>query len=92
MPFVYYVQKQTEKARSHFFGLKEAKKDLLGIAIFDRLEKKLQKESSLIETMWKKNEIENYFCMEEVLLAYARYEQDVEDIFCQKEAEKRERN
>jgi energy-coupling factor transporter ATP-binding protein EcfA2 len=34
-PFVHYVGNQVPKARDHFFGLKEAKPDLIGIAIFD---------------------------------------------------------
>jgi len=63
-----------QKARDKFFGLREAKKDLVGIAIFDRLDKELHQRSSLIELMWRKREIENYLCTEEVLLAYARYD------------------
>ena len=36
-PFVHYVANQPPKARDHFFGLKEAKPDLVGIAIFDSI-------------------------------------------------------
>ncbi|HEX7057220.1 MAG TPA: AAA family ATPase, partial [Bacilli bacterium] len=73
-PFVYYVGNQVTKARDHFYGLKEAKKDLLGIAIFDRTENiALNSNLPLIELMWKKREIENYFCSKEVLLAYSKY-------------------
>ncbi len=72
-PFLHPVATNVpQRARDHFFGLREAKGDLLGAAIFDRLEKELHVGSALVETMWKKREIENYFCTEEVLLAYAQ--------------------
>ncbi len=75
MPFVRYVETNLpQRARDHFFGLREAKSDLVGIAIFDRLDKQLKTEEGLTELMWQRREIENYFCMEEVLLAYARYD------------------
>jgi len=71
-PFVCYVStNQPQKARDHFFGLCEAKPDLVGVALFDRLEKKLQENPSLKEMMWRRREIENYLCMEEVLMSYA---------------------
>lgn len=90
-PFVHYVQTNLpQKARDHFFGLQEAKKDLVAIAIFDRLEKNLQEGSNLLEIMWERREIENYLCMPEVLLAYAR--QELEDnLFGRAEAARRER-
>jgi hypothetical protein len=71
-PFVKYVETNLpQKARDHFFGLKEAKDDLVGIAIFDRLERELLPGSELVELTWRRREIENYFCSEEVLIAYA---------------------
>jgi predicted ATPase len=71
-PFVNYVaSNMPQKARDHFYGLHEAKTDLVGIAIFDRLEKSLQKNTPLQELMWQRREIENYFCTETVLLAWA---------------------
>ena len=74
-PFVKYVENNLPgRARDHFFGLREAKKDLVGIALFDRLNAELQSVRGLTETMWRRREIENYFCMEQVLLAYARYD------------------
>lgn len=66
-PFLCVVGNQPQKARDHFYGLREAKNDLLGIAIFDRLDKKLNTDSQLVELMWKKREIENYLCLPEVL-------------------------
>ncbi|KHD06862.1 ATPase AAA [Candidatus Thiomargarita nelsonii] len=70
-PFRHYVY-LPQRARDHFFGLREAKPDLVGIAIFDRLTKILQKNSPLTEMMWQRREIENYLCQENVLLTYAR--------------------
>ncbi len=89
-PFVKYVETNLpQKAREHFFGLQEAKNDLVGIAIFDRLDKDLQSANGLTETMWRRKEIENYFCMESVLLAYARHELP-DDLFGNAESEQRE--
>ena len=74
-PFVKYVATNLpQHARDHFFGLREAKGDLVGIAIFDRLDKQLQTDTALTELMWRRREIENYFCRENVLLAYAGYD------------------
>jgi ABC-type taurine transport system ATPase subunit len=70
-PFVAYVSNHPPKARDHFFGLREARRDLEGIAIYDRLDRDLQQPPNLRETMWRRREIENYLCYPEVLLAYA---------------------
>ncbi len=89
-PFVHYVSTNLpQKAREHFFGLREAKDDLQGVAIFDRLDKKLDTDSDLVELMWSRREIENYFCAEDVLLAWVRHDQP-DDLFGQAEARKRE--
>lgn len=89
-PFVKYVETNLpQRARDHFFGLLEAKNDLVGIAIFDRLDKELQSNDSLTETMWSRREIENYFCTEEVLRAYASYNQP-DDLFGRVERTERE--
>jgi ABC-type lipoprotein export system ATPase subunit len=88
-PFVHYVATNLpQRARDHFYGLREAKSDLVGIAIFDRVDKELQMGTALTELMWKRREIENYFCSEGVLLAYARYDLP-DDLFGQREQEKR---
>jgi hypothetical protein len=72
-PFVKYLSNNIpQPAREHFYGLREAKKDFVGVAIFDRIEKNLGNETSLQMTMWKKREVENYLCQENVLLQYAR--------------------
>lgn len=77
-PFVRYVLNQPTKARDHFRGLREAKPDLVGIAIFDRIDSQLQNQPELLEYKWKRREIENYLCQAEVLLAWARQEGDTQ--------------
>lgn len=72
MPFVHYVATNLpQKSRDHFNGLREAKSDLVGIALFDHLDRALQPNENLNEVMWVKREIENYFCTREVLTAWA---------------------
>jgi energy-coupling factor transporter ATP-binding protein EcfA2 len=88
-PFVFYVSTNLpQRAREHFFGLREGKADLPGIAIFDHLEADLQRGSPLVELMWDRREIENYFCTEEVLMAYARSNQ-TDDLFGLAERDRR---
>ncbi|MEW6387288.1 MAG: AAA family ATPase [Thermodesulfobacteriota bacterium] len=70
-PFVHYVQNLPKKARDHFYGLREAKPDLVGFALFDRLDQPLEKSPAFIEYMWQRREIENYICTRDTLLAYA---------------------
>lgn len=90
-PFVHYVSTNVpQKARDHFFGLKEAKKDFVGLALFDRLDKVLQEGTPLTETMWKRREVENYLCLPEVLVAYSRQGLPDDDLFGQAEANRRE--
>lgn len=90
-PFVHYVQTNLpQHARDHFFGLQEAKADLVAIALFDNLDKNLQQGQALVEMMWRRREIENYLCLPEVLLAYARHDLAVDDLFGQAEAGRRE--
>ena len=89
-PFVCYIGgNQPTKARDHFHGLREAKPDLLGIALFDRIDKELGKGANLIEMMWKRREIENYVCTRDALLAYARHDLDGGDLFEHAEADNR---
>ncbi len=70
-PFVHYVGNQPPKAEEHFYALREAYPDLIGVAIFDRLKREPQSTETLKETMWSRREIENYLCTETVLLSYA---------------------
>lgn len=79
--FVHYVATNLpEIARQHFFGLREAKRDFVGIAVFDHLDKELHAESPLVETMWERREIENYFTSENVLLKWIGKDQPT-DLF-----------
>lgn len=71
MPLVQYIGNHPAKAREHFFGLREAKPDLAGISILDRLETSIQEAPPLEQRMWKKREIENYITSRSALLAYA---------------------
>jgi hypothetical protein len=88
-PFVHYLTTNLpSRAREHFFGIQEAKPDLVGFALFDRLDKPLAIGTPLTETMWQKREIENYLCMESVLMAYARHDQP-DDLFGAAEAQRR---
>ena len=87
--FVHYVETNLpQRARDHFYGLCEAKHDFAGIAIFDLLGKELQPNDQLNELMWRRREIENYFCTKEVLMAYAAHDLP-DDLFGRHESDKR---
>jgi len=93
-PFVHYVANQPARARNHFYGLREAQPDLVGVAIFDRLTQELQPNAHLRELMWQRREIENYVCYPEVLLAYAEAVKEKEtggSLFAYAERERRRR-
>ena len=88
-PFVHYLTTNLPaRAREHFFGIQEAKPDLVGFALFDRIDKPLANGTPLTETAWQKREIENYLCLESVLVAYARHDQP-DDLFGRAEADRR---
>jgi hypothetical protein len=70
-PFVLYVGNQPPKARDHFYGLHEGKKDLVGFALFDRDVPELTSGQPLVEYKWKQREFENYLCQKETLMSYA---------------------
>lgn len=89
-PFVHYVTNQVENVFDHFYGLREAYPDLIGLAIFDRLDKTIEEKPDLQQIMWKRKELENYLCMEDVLLAYAKW-QKWDDLFSLKESKRREK-
>jgi ABC-type taurine transport system ATPase subunit len=70
--YVHYVGNQPQRARDHFHGLKEAKPDLVGIGIYDRLPRTPPSDDRLTQLTWRRREIECYLCSREVLLAHAR--------------------
>ena len=73
-PFAHYVENQPRKAQEHFYGLREAKTDLVGFCLFDRIDHESQARPELKEYRWKRREIENYLCQKEVLMAWAEAE------------------
>ncbi|MFH1609061.1 MAG: AAA family ATPase [Candidatus Bipolaricaulota bacterium] len=70
-PFVHYVGNQSRKAQDHFYGLREAKPDLVGLAVFDRLDQEPPPDPNLLIETWRRREIENYLCQCDTLLAWA---------------------
>ena len=91
-PFVRYVGNQPKQASDHYYGLKEARRDLKGVALFDRLEDDMPEGGTLECLMWKKREFENYFCTQATLEAYARSsasEDDSMPLFTAAEASRR---
>jgi len=73
-PFVKYVQNQPSKVYDHFYGLREAKENLVGFALFDRLDQSLDEKPRLTQYMWKRRELENYLCQRETLVNWAEAE------------------
>ena len=73
-PYAHYVANQPSKAREHFHGLREAKPDLRGIAIYDRLDSPPKADPNLPQLTWRQRELENYLCRREVLLVFAQSE------------------
>jgi hypothetical protein len=70
-PFVRYVSNNPSAARDHFHGLKEALPELVGVAVFDRLEVLAPSNGGLTILQWSRNEIENYLDYPDSLRRYA---------------------
>jgi hypothetical protein len=87
-PFVHYVANQPGRTRDHFYGLREAKPDLVGVALYDRLDIPPRPDPTLMHLMWRRREIENYLCQPETLLAFARNlgRDDAGELFVQRHA------
>lgn len=91
-PFVYYVGNQPRRARHHFYGLREAKPDFVGIGIYDRDAVTIENSPHLREIQWQRREIENYLAFPNVLRRYAQssaHEDASGPLFAEAEAEKR---
>jgi ABC-type taurine transport system ATPase subunit len=73
-PYVHYVANQPRKAQEHFYGVREARASLVGVAIYDRLTHDLPSDPHLTHLMWRKRELENYLCRRETLLDFAAAE------------------
>ncbi len=89
VPVIYLGNNKPQEARDHFQGLREAKPDLVGFVLLDRLEKELQTGSRLAERMWKQREIENYLVTPESLRGFVQQGLDSGDLI--EAAEKRNR-
>ena len=89
VPVIYLGSNQPQEARDHFHGLREAKPDLVGFALFDRLDKELHTGSQLGERMWSRREIENYLVTPASLRAYVQIGLRSDDLI--EEAERKNR-
>ncbi len=72
VPVMYLGSNIPNEARLHFQALREAKPDLVGFALFDKLDKELHVGSQLTERMWLQREIENYLVTPESLKAFVQ--------------------
>jgi predicted ATPase len=90
-PFVHYLNTNVPSdACRHFAAVKEANPQLLGVALFDRLEKNIQGEMPrLVQMQWSRREIANYICSESVLIRYAKGADQPEDLISGVEGESR---
>jgi ABC-type taurine transport system ATPase subunit len=70
-PFVHYIGNQPPKAQAHFYGVREARPSLLGVAIYDRLDGSIPPDPNLVQMAWRRREIESYLCQEATLLRWA---------------------
>jgi ABC-type lipoprotein export system ATPase subunit len=72
-PFVHYVANSRKAAEKHFYGLREAKRDLIGVALFDnKPDETFDEHQNLKMMMWRKREIENYLCTPKTLENWVR--------------------
>lgn len=89
VPVNYLGSNQPQEARHHFQGLREAKPDLVGIAVFDRLERELHTGSALTEKMWRRREIENYLVTPESLTGFVNLGWSQDDLLQRAERKQR---
>jgi hypothetical protein len=74
-PYVDYVLNQPQTAVNRFAGLREARQDLIGYALFDRLGRDLPPApNGLLLKCWSRREIENYLCQPATLMTWAEHE------------------
>ncbi|MBI4754600.1 MAG: AAA family ATPase [Betaproteobacteria bacterium] len=89
VPVIYVGTNVPNDARTHFNGLREAKPDLVGFALFDRLDKELHTGSQLVERMWAQREIENYLVTPASLCAVVQLGLREDDLIEQAERSRR---
>jgi AAA15 family ATPase/GTPase len=90
VPVIYLGSNKPQEAREHFHGLREAKTDLVGFALFDHLDRDLEGGTQLAERMWKRREIENYLVTPESLRAFILRDVPTGDLLEVPEKAKRE--
>ena len=74
-PYVYDISNQQGKSHNHFYALREAKPDLVGFCLLDRIAGELQRHSGLRVYAWQRREIENYIVFsKQLLIDWARDE------------------
>ena len=78
-PFVIYVANDPGRVQRHFYALREAKPDIVAIALFDRLDR-TPGDLGAEAMMWSRREIENYLTSRRVLESWARGE-EADDLF-----------
>jgi hypothetical protein len=89
-PFVCYVMNQIERARTHFFGLREAYPSLRGLALFDNTpDITPQTGTPLMELKLVRRELENYFCSPALLRRWVDQSSLADDLFGRAELAKR---
>ncbi|HVC59416.1 MAG TPA: AAA family ATPase [Acetobacteraceae bacterium] len=80
-PFVMYVANDPSRVQRHYYALREAKADVVGVALFDRLDRS-PRDLGAEALMWSRREIENYLARRDVLEAWAKGEES-NDLFAQ---------
>ena len=80
-PFVIYVANDPFKVQRHFYALREAKPDIAGVALFDRLDR-TPRDLGADCLMWSCREIENYLTHQIVLESWAEND-GANDLFSQ---------
>ncbi|MDP3521739.1 MAG: AAA family ATPase [Hydrogenophaga sp.] len=90
-PYVHYLNTNLPSvARNHFNAVKEANPRLLGVAVFDKLDKEPQgPQDGFVDLQWSRREIENYVADPAVLMAFARGNHSSDDLIEQAEWEQR---
>ncbi|MFI4917552.1 MAG: AAA family ATPase [Phycisphaerales bacterium JB060] len=79
-PFVHYVANSAKASLRHFHAVREAKPDLVGVAVFDRGGSPRRDIERFTMLKWERREIENYVCQPETLIRYAHGD-DEEGLF-----------
>jgi len=89
-PFVCYVMNQADRARTHFFGLREAYPALRGLAVFDNTPDVVpQSGSPLKELKLARRDLESYFCSPNLLRRWVEQSSLADDLFGRAELQRR---